>query len=117
MKAISSQPTPVKGRARKSFVHKQYDYAESVYPTLDQIEVSSRTQLGYWMRYLPSPGESGIGHDNFADLLATESAALDMITMRFKSKGGWSPRVSKNADLLNDERKIDEAMANKENER
>ncbi len=70
------------------------------YPAIVEVENANRTRLGYWLRYLPSPGESAVGHAGFANALADESAVLDLITMLFEKKGGWTPWLSKAADKL-----------------
>ena len=74
----------------------------SRYPEMDAIDNASHRQLGYWVRYLNSPGVDSYGADNFADVLAMESAALDLIMERFDSLGGWTPKVSKAVDKLHD---------------
>ena len=84
----------------KNRMKKRGLYAESPYPSLDEIDRAARTRLGSWLRYLPSPGHSAIGYENFGYVMALESAALDLITERFNHLGGWSPRVSKDADRL-----------------
>ena len=79
---------------RKTNVH------TSEYPTIEDIDKADHEGLGYWVRYLKSPGVSAYESDNFADVLAMESAAMDLIMERFDSLGGWTPKVSKAVDKL-----------------
>lgn len=84
----------------QTFVRKprRGDEYVSAYPSMEEVEKASRTQLGSWSRYLPSPGTAAIGTPKFGDMLASESATMDLILKRFKELGGWSPRVSKAVD-------------------
>lgn len=82
---------------------------ESDYPCICMIDRANRPLLGYWVRYLPSPGLGAAGQRNFGDVLALESAALDLIQERFDSLGGWSAPTSKAADRRH-ERMIADAV-------
>jgi hypothetical protein len=83
--------------------------AESDYPCICMIDDARRPLLGYWVRYLPSPGAKAAGRRNFGDVMAMESAALDLIIERFASLGGWSAPTSKAADRIHD-REIADAV-------
>jgi hypothetical protein len=82
---------------------------ESDYPCICMIDRANRPLLGYWVRYLPSPGLSAAGHRGFGDAVAMESAALDLIQERFDSLGGWSPPTSKAADRMRERMTADAA--------
>lgn len=83
--------------------------AESDYPCICMIDRASRVLLGYWVRYLPSPGAAAAGHRNFGDVVAMESAALDLIEERFNALGGWSPPTSRAADRRHERMIVDAA--------
>jgi len=95
----------VRGTGRR----KTAEMAESDYPCICMIDEASRPLLGYWVRYLPSPGSKAAGQRNFGDVIAMESAALDLIVERFDFLGGWSPPTSKAADRIHD-REIADAV-------
>jgi hypothetical protein len=83
--------------------------AESDYPCICMIDKAKRPLLGYWVRYLPTPGSKAAGQRNFGDVMAMESAALDLIRERFASLGGWSAPTSKAADRIHEGRITDAA--------
>lgn len=64
------------------------------YPTLPDVELASKTQLGIWLKSLPSPGMSAvnagvINNEDYEQALADESAVLDLIKERHAALGGW----------------------------
>lgn len=59
------------------------------YPTTEEIKNASQYQLGYWLRFLESPGMSDLGNEQ--TLEKEQSLGLYMIE-RFK---GWTPELSK----------------------
>ena len=65
------------------------------YPTKKEAEGASRIQLAYWHRFLPSPGTSAIGKNNFEQKLSEEAEILNLIEKRFKELGGMTPGISK----------------------
>ena len=66
-----------------------------LYPTLDQVEKASRTQLARWYRFLPSPGNAAIGKKTFEKILGEEKLVMDRICERFNKLGGMTPEISK----------------------
>lgn len=66
-----------------------------MYPTPEEVEQASQLQLGKWIRFLPSPGASGIGRQDFLDKLTAEEQILRRILERFDANGGWAPAISK----------------------
>lgn len=67
-----------------------------IYPSLLEIEQLDIVQLARYIRFLPSPGTSAIGQENFDQILHNETMALDRIMYRFyKELGGWTPELSK----------------------
>lgn len=65
------------------------------YPTVDEINVASREQLGRWIRFLPSPGMSAFGTDQVTEVASLESELLASMIERFNSLGGWNAALSK----------------------
>lgn len=65
------------------------------YPTLEQVDQASKYQLGYWIRFLPSPGMEYIGYQNFQEKLDEEVIVMNKILEKFNALGGWSLELSK----------------------
>lgn len=75
------------------------------YPTEEQVEKAvareDRFKLGFWLRFLPSPGDNYLngndGFDNvaFHTILREEKAILDGIHNAFHELGGWTTELSK----------------------
>jgi len=65
------------------------------YPTLTEIENASHFELGYWYRFLPSPGTAAIGKKDFDAILKEEKDKLEKIMKRFDEKGGMTTELSK----------------------
>lgn len=65
------------------------------FPTLAEVDEADRIQLCRWWRFLPSPGESAIGTNEFHELLKSEGIIMDRITERFHEAGGFTPEISK----------------------
>lgn len=65
------------------------------YPTLEQVKESNVIQLATWFRFLESPGMSGVGKQDFLQILKDESDIMREIIKRFKSLGGMNPEISK----------------------
>ena len=66
-----------------------------LYPTLKEVEKTSRVQLARWYRFLPSPGNAAIGKKTFEKILGEEKAVMDRICERFKELGGMTSEISK----------------------
>lgn len=67
------------------------------YPTLEQVNEASRTQLCSWWRFLPSPGMWAVGKGPaiFDKALVEEVKVMDRIAERMKEVGGFTPEISK----------------------
>lgn len=67
------------------------------YPTLQQVEKATRTQLARWFRFLPSPGTSSIGQsaEEFRSDTDAETTIMGRILARFEESGGMTPGISK----------------------
>lgn len=69
------------------------------YPEVSTVQAADRYQLGYWMRFLPSPGLNYIkandSLDKFIEIADEEKAILNLIMARFESMGGWDNVLSK----------------------
>lgn len=73
------------------------------YPQVSQVQEADKFQLGYWLRFLPSPGlnylrstpDSDIRQDEFVSVANIEKAVLFAIVERFESMGGWDAGISK----------------------
>ena len=65
------------------------------YPSMKQVETASHEQLARWYRFLPSPGASASGTDDFEDVLDHEAAIQERIIERFGCFGGMNPQLSK----------------------
>ena len=66
-----------------------------MYPTLEQVNSAKHVQLGYWYRFLPSPGTSAINKANFNVLLNKQALIMNRIVERFKELGGMTSEISK----------------------
>ena len=62
------------------------------YPTEEEVEAADQNKLGYWFRFLRSPGMSATETDDFNEILEAELKILALIRERFK---GWNPPISK----------------------
>ncbi len=69
------------------------------YPTMDQIEEADRIQIARWYRFLPSPGMTAIGKENFLEVCNHEAGLMDRINERFAEFGGMNPELSKTIGL------------------
>jgi hypothetical protein len=68
---------------------------QMAYPTLDEVKVASRYKLGWWFRFLPSPGMNWIGKD-FKLNLKREVEIMHLIADRFDNEfGGMDSALSK----------------------
>ena len=65
------------------------------YPTMDDVEKASRTQLCSWHRFLESPGASATGDDDFQTVMEAQGLIMDRIQARLKELGGFTPEISK----------------------
>ena len=65
------------------------------YPTAEAVEAADHEQLCRWHRFLKSPGERAIGQDDFNDVLNNEAKIQDLIQLRLKAAGGFTPEISK----------------------
>ena len=65
------------------------------YPTIEEVETADRIQLASWYRFLPSPGTSALGEENYEDTAKYEISVLNRITERFGELGGMNPEISK----------------------
>ena len=65
------------------------------YPTLTEVETASHEQLCRWWRFLPSPGMSAVGADNFRTALDREVPVMNRIVERVRELGGFTPAISK----------------------
>lgn len=65
------------------------------YPTLQQVEAADREQLGEWYRFLKSPGLAYLDSPDFNKKLEEEGEIMDLIVMRFKAMGMFTPELSK----------------------
>jgi hypothetical protein len=66
-----------------------------IYPTIDEVRSADRYQICKWYRFLPSPGTSAIGRDDFHVVLAKELEVMKLLTYRMKELGGFTPEISK----------------------
>lgn len=69
------------------------------YPSLEDVEIADRVQLGRWWRFLPSPGLEHVGKDDFSKHHIAEVAIMDRIVDRFNEMGGWTAEISKTVGL------------------
>lgn len=67
------------------------------YPTLQQVEAADREQLGKWYRFLQSPGWAYLNSPEFEfhKKLEEEVEIMDLICLRFKEMGMFTPELSK----------------------
>lgn len=65
------------------------------YPTQAEIENAEHVDLARWYRFLPSPGHSALGTQDFEKAMEKEKALLDLIMERLNSLGGLTPEISK----------------------
>lgn len=65
------------------------------YPTEKEVEYATREQLGFWYRFLDSPGNSHIGATDFYVYLEKEGKIMDRICEKFKEMGMFTPELSK----------------------
>lgn len=65
------------------------------YPTMEQVDVADRTQVCRWYRFLPSPGASAVGRDDFNRVIDAESIIGMRIAERLMELGGFTPEISK----------------------
>lgn len=69
------------------------------YPTLEQVELAHKPQLGKWLRFLDSPGMSAINECLASDAIearrVAEAEVMERIRARFAELGGWTPALSK----------------------
>jgi hypothetical protein len=66
------------------------------YPTLEDVNKAGRYQLGFWYRFLPSPGMAYVGTEHFKVNLDRESEILHRIDDRFHNEfGGMDSKLSK----------------------
>ena len=65
------------------------------YPTLEEVEAASHEDLCRWWRFLPSPGTSAIGTDNYMTVLESEAPVITRVVERFRKLGGFTPAMSK----------------------
>ena len=57
------------------------------YPTLEEVKVAGRYKLGWWYRFLPSPGMNWIDN-NFKENLTREKKIMYLICDRFNDEFG-----------------------------
>ncbi len=65
------------------------------YPTLQQVETADREQLAEWYRGLQSPGWAYLNNPDFNKKLEEETEIMDLICVRFKEIGMFTPELSK----------------------
>ena len=65
------------------------------YPTMEEVDAASRTQICRWYRFLPSPGIAAAGTDKFDAALERELPIMKRISDRYKELGGFTPEISK----------------------
>jgi hypothetical protein len=65
------------------------------YPDMVDVRVAGRYKLGFWFRFLPSPGMAWIDTETFEINLKRESAIMDLICDRFDEFGGMDSVLSK----------------------
>jgi len=65
------------------------------YPTIEEVNRANKIQLAKWVRFLPSPGSSAIGKDNFEETMDKENEILTLIMKLFEEQGGMNPNLSK----------------------
>lgn len=65
------------------------------YPKMDEVETADITQLCRWIRFLPSPGRSAVGKDNFNKVFEKETKILQRVIERQADLGGMTPEISK----------------------
>lgn len=67
----------------------------AMYPTMEAVEAADHLSLCRWQRFLPSPAQNRIGHDDFDEVLKREAKIMDRIVERVKELGGFTPAISK----------------------
>ena len=65
------------------------------YPTLEEIENADRIQIARWYRFLPSPGVSAVGQEDFIEVCNFEAGLMHRINFRFAAMGGMNHELSK----------------------
>lgn len=65
-----------------------------LYPSLNRVETASPVTLGWWYRFLPSPGLNYVGSSNFSRMYRYEIAILERIIDRLNDAGGMTPTIS-----------------------
>jgi hypothetical protein len=65
------------------------------YPTLEKVQNASHVEVCTWWRFLPGPGMSAIGKDNFKTVLEAEAKIMDAIQIKLREYGGFTPEISK----------------------
>ena len=65
------------------------------FPTLNDVNAADRLQICRWYRFLPSPGTSAIGTDEFETVLKAQGTIMDRIGERLNALGGFTPEISK----------------------
>jgi hypothetical protein len=65
------------------------------FPTLDEVKAAGRYKLGYWFRFLPSPGMAWVDTETFETNLKREKAIMYLICDRFEEFGGMDSNLSK----------------------
>tara|TARA_R110000868_G_scaffold276064_4_gene535705 strand:+ start:325 stop:540 length:216 start_codon:yes stop_codon:yes gene_type:complete len=65
------------------------------YPTLEEVNVASRSQICQWSRFLPSPGMHAIGRSDFEQILEKQVKIMNRIVERQTELGGFTPEISK----------------------
>ena len=66
-----------------------------MYPSLEAVNSAGHMQICRWYRFLPSPGMSAIGKENFHAILDQEAPIMNRIVERLKELGGFTPEISK----------------------
>ena len=69
------------------------------YPTMELVEKADHRELAQWYRFLPSPGTSGIGEDDFIDVMHEQGKIMDRIRARLEKFGGFTTAISKSIGL------------------
>ena len=65
------------------------------FPTMEDVEAADRIQLAKWYRFLPSPGMSAVGQDDFVEISENQRKIMSRIIERFQEMGGFTPEISK----------------------
>lgn len=67
------------------------------YPTIEEVDAADHEKIGYWFRFLESPGMSAIDSPNvvYDTVARKEAVIMNRISERLHEFGGFTPEISK----------------------